>query len=279
MDTKELKLILKLLEEDNYKSLLSKIQLNNQTKAAEKEKICRQLCDRNLISCSYEVTKIKIAPPGKALLKLNSSGLPITEKELKLLQAAQKEKITPAKSGIPLAQRQEIIQGLVDRGLITVENKIKEVWLSERGKEYLRDEYIPNKGVQPVLSLDLLGNYLRFLRKSLREQSESISFSPPASGETLVELESNLSDEEIFITIQKLDRQFATDNYLPIFHLRQKLQPPLTREQLDQALYSLQRNDQIELRALVHAQDYTQEQVNAGISQRSGSPLFFIKVT
>jgi hypothetical protein len=102
---------------------------------------------------------------------------------------------------------------------------------------------------------------------------------PPTNGEPPIEQTGNLSDEEILQTIQKLDRELGTDNYLPIFHVRQKLQPGLSREDLDQTLYRLQRNDQIELRALVHAQDYTQEQVNAGISQRSGSPLFFIKVT
>jgi hypothetical protein len=53
----------------------------------------------------------------------------------------------------------------------------------------------------------------------------------------------------------------------------------MSRDELDQALYRLQKIDKIELRGLVHAQDYTQEQVNVGISQRSGSPLFFIKLT
>jgi hypothetical protein len=79
--------------------------------------------------------------------------------------------------------------------------------------------------------------------------------------------------------IQNLDQELGTGNYLPIFHLRQKLQPPLSREDLEEALYRLEGNDQIELSALVEASRYSKEQINAGIKQRTGSPLFFIKVT
>ena len=79
--------------------------------------------------------------------------------------------------------------------------------------------------------------------------------------------------------IQNLDRELATDNYLPIFYLRQKLQPPLSREEVDQALYRLQRNDKIELSSLQEAIAYTPEQIEAGIPQDIGGPLFFIIVT
>jgi len=53
-----------------------------------------------------------------------------------------------------------------------------------------------------------------------------------------------------------------TENYLPIFHLRQRTS--LSREKLDQALYRLQQNDQIELSSLQHV-TYTPEQIDAGI--------------
>jgi hypothetical protein len=87
------------------------------------------------------------------------------------------------------------------------------------------------------------------------------------------------TDEQILQTIRDLDQKVGTGNYLPIFHLRQKLEPLLSRDGLDEALYRLEGNDQIELSALVEASRYSQEQINAGIKQRSGSPLFFIKVT
>jgi hypothetical protein len=276
MDTNELKFLLKLLGCPNYRSALSKITPNSQTSAAERERICRKLLTRELVECSYEVTKLKIASPGKALLKSDSTGLPVTDQELKVLRASEKEKITPGKTGVPPAEREAIIQRLADRGLIELETKVKEVWISERGQQCLRDEYT-SKGSQPILSLDMLNNYLRFLRKSLRVQMDE--HQEPQQTPLATAPMSKPSDKQILQTIRDLDRKLGTGNYLPIFHLRQKLEPPLSSEDLDEALYRLEGNDQIELSALVEASRYSQEQINAGIKQRSGSPLFFIKVT
>jgi hypothetical protein len=171
-------------------------------------------------------------------------------------------------------ERDAILQRFHERGLIEAETKIKrqkaEVWLTERGKEHLRDEYHP-KG-SATINLDLLNNYLRFLRKSQRVQPDGVS---PVLAVTM----SQPSDQEILQIIRDLDQELGTENYLPIFHLRQKLQPSLSREDLDQALYRLQRSDQIELSALVEAFRYSPEEVNAAIQQQAGSPLFFIQLT
>jgi predicted transcriptional regulator len=281
MDTNELKFLLKLLGCPNYRSSLSASGFKS---FKGKEKLCRDLGDRGLVDYSREIASVKILPPGRALLKMSTEQLPITDKELKVLEKIGKSsgKTAPSKitvSSVKAAERETILENLSKRGVIEVERQLKktkaEVWLTQRGIEYLQDEYSP-KGAATI-SLDLLNNYLRFLRKSLQVKPEPPQ--PPTDGESLVEPMGDLSDEEILQIIQKLDRELGTDNYLPIFHLRQKLQPGFSREELDQILYRLQRNDQIELRALVHAQEYTDEQVNAGINQRSGSPLFFIKVT
>jgi hypothetical protein len=276
METSELKFLLKLLGFANYRAPLSKITPNSKTSATERERICRKLLTRELVECAYEVTKLKITSPGKALLKSDATELPVTAQELKVLRASEKEKITPGKTGVPAAEREVTIQHLADRGLIELETKVKEVWLSERGQKYLRDEYT-SKGSQPVLSLDMLNNYLRFLRKSLSIQMEKQQELPQKQSATAPL--SNLTDEQILQTIRDLDQKLGTGNYLPIFHLRQKLEPLLSRDGLDEALYRLEGNDQIELSALVEASRYSQEQINAGIKQRSGSPLFFIKVT
>jgi hypothetical protein len=275
MDTIELKFLLKLLGFPDYRAPLSKITPNSKTSATERERICRKLLTRELVECSYEVTKLKIASPGKALLKSEPTEVPVTDKELKVLRASEKEKISPGKTGVPAVERGEIMQRLADRGLIELETKIKEVWISERGQEYLRDKYTA-KGTSLVLSLDMLNNYLGFLRKSLRVQTDE---DQKPSKTPSVTTTSKPSDEEILQTIRDLDRKLSTGNYLPIFHLRQKLEPPLSSEDLDEALYRLEGNEQIELSALVEASRYSQEQINAGIKQRSGSPLFFIKVT
>lgn len=276
METIELKFLLKLLGFAHYRAPLSKITPNSKTSTTERERICRKLLNRELVECSYEVTKLKIASPGKALLKSDSTGLPVTDQELKVLRASEKEKITPGKTGVPAAEREVTIQHLADRGLIELETKVKEVWLSERGKEYLREEYT-SKGSQPILSLDMLNNYLRFLRKSGRVQMDK--HQQPQQTPSATAPMNQPSDKEILQVIRDLDQKLGTGNYLPIFHLRQKLEPPLSSDGLDEALYRLEGNDQIELSALVEASRYSQEQINAGIKQRSGSPLFFIKVT
>ena len=271
MDTNELKFLLKLLGCPDYRSSLTTSGFKD---FKGKDKVCQDLSDRDLVDYSREIASVQILPPGSALLELDASELPISGKELKILQKIGKTegKIKPSEIGkIKAADRNPILQSLADRGLIEVEIKRKkqnaEVWLTQRGREYLRDEYTA-KGNNPTLSLDLLTNYVQFLRKSLRVQPD---------GETAPTItDSKPSDEEILQIVRNLDRDLGTENYLPIFHLRQKLQPPFSREELDRALYHLQRNDQIELSSLVDPTPYTKEQIDAGIPQDVGGALFFI---
>ncbi|MCL1466301.1 transcription factor RcaD [Argonema galeatum] len=272
METNELKFLLKLLGCPNYRSSLSAGVFKD---FKGKDKICRDLGDeRELIDFSREIASVKILPPGRALLKIDASQLPIADKELKVLEKIGKSpgKIKPSEiTVVKAAERAEILKNLADRGLIEAERKVKrtkaEVWLTQRGLEYLRDEYNP-KG-SATISLDLLKNYLSFLRKCLRENSEVVSPAPATPT-------AKPSDEQILQIIRDLDRELGTENYLPIFHLRQKLQPPLSREELDRSLYRLQRNDQVELSSLVDTTPYTSEQIDAGMPQDIGGVLFYI---
>ncbi|MEH2051109.1 transcription factor RcaD [Nostoc sp.] len=276
METNELKFLLKLLGFTDYRAGLSLSAFD--VFKTDKNKICKALGDRELVDYTREIIAVKILLPGQALLK-DPGEVPIADKELKVLEKISKAsgKIAPSKITSPkAAERDAILEGLSQRGLIEAEKSIKrakaEVWLTERGIEYLRDDYSPNKGSNPVISLELLGNYLRFLRKTLRVKPEEVPTSLPPVNIT----DQEISDEEILQIIEKLDRELGTENYLPIFHLRQKLQPPLSRDELDKALYRLQKNDKIELSSLQEANAYTLEQVDAGIPQNIGGSLFFI---
>ena len=276
METNELKFLLKLLECADYRTGLSSSTFSS---FKGRDKICRDLGERELVDYSREIATVKILPPGQALLKLESADLPITDKERKVLDKLSKAtaKIAPSEiTSLKAAERGEILKSLSERGLIATEIKIQrikaEVWLTERGIKFLRDEYIPNKGVNPAVSLDMLGNYLHFLRKNLRVKSEQVS------GSLAISEPSDISDQEILQIIQKLDQELGTENYLPIFHLRQKLQPPLSRNDLDQALYRLQRIDKIDLSTLQESSAYIPEQIDAGIPQNIGGQLFFIIV-
>jgi len=279
METREVKFLLKLLGCENYRSSLSVAAF----KFTGRDKICRDLEQRGLIDYSREIASAKILPAGRSLLKVNAENLPISEAELKLLAKIAKSSTkvsTTSIKDVKAADKEAILIGLSDRGFIQVDLKMRrtkpEVWLTERGLEFLRDDFIPKKATNPAISLEMLNNYLLFLRKSLRGARGSII--PPEVTEIDI-LKPQPTDEEILQLIRDLDRELNTDNYLPFFHLRAKLQPPMSREEVDQALYRLQRSDRIELRTLVHSQEYTPEQVNAGISQRSGTPLFFIILT
>ena len=285
METKELKFILKLLGCPNYRTGLSSSTFDSFK--SEKNKICRDLGELEYVDYSREIATVKILPPGQALLKLDSAQLPIDDKELKVLEKIGKSsgKIAPSEikvSSLKSDERDAILKTLGERGLIAAEIKMKrvkaEVWLTERGIEVLRDEYNPHKGANPVISLELLGNYLRFLRKNLRVKPEQVSTLVSDNMESHSDITSNISDEEILETIKKLDRELGTENYLPIFHLRQKLQPPLLRDDLDQALYRLQKSDKIDFSTLQESSAYTPEQIDAGIPQNIGGQLFFIIV-
>ncbi|MDB9457312.1 transcription factor RcaD [Dolichospermum circinale CS-545/17] len=264
METKQLKFLLKLLGCPNYRTGLSSSIFDSFK--SEKNKICRDLGELEYVGYSQEVATVKILPAGQALLKLDSTQLPIDDQELKVLEKINKSsgKIAPSEikvSGLKSDERDVILKTLSERGLIAAEIKMKmrnaDVWLTERGIEVLRDEYVPEGKAN--ISLDLLGNYVQFLR--VKEH-----------------IKINISDEEILETIKKLDRELGRKNYLPIFHLRQKLQPPLLRDDLDQALYRLQKSDKIDFSTLQEVSAYTPEQIDAGIPQNIGGQLFFLIV-
>lgn len=82
---------------------------------------------------------------------------------------------------------------------------------------------------------------------------------------------------DVASSIVDLDEEHQTDNYLPIFYIRDKMKKQgLTREDVDQALYALSKEDKIDFSKLVDPTLYTREQVEAGIPTDIGGSLFFI---
>ena len=269
LEVSQLKFLLKLLSKPDYRALITEAKPNSKTSAGERDRICQALCDRNLIESNQEITKIQITDAGKELLTQDQDEVPMSTKERKILKACETEPTTPAKTNVkPAKTRKEIMDSLIERGYITVaETKFKDVWITETGIEYLLNNYKPVGRGNINLSKTMLADYIDFLRKQL-----------PNSTSTISDLVNPPTNEEILQIIKDLDQELGTENYLPLFHLRQKLQPPLSREQLDKALYSLQAEDKIDLSALQEANMYTEEQIEAGIPQNTGGRLFFIMV-
>lgn len=276
MEIKELKFLLKLLGQPNYQAKITELNPTSGTKASERDKICRDLCDRLLIECIEEITKLAITPAGKSLLEIDSTTLPINQQELKALKACEKKSIPPGETGIPAASRQSVLLSLEQRGFIkAVDKKITEVWLTQQGKDHIAREYTPEGKGNLTLSKIQMGSYVSFLRDYFFPSSfqvEHITTTPTVFSDK------QPSDLEILQIIIELDKKLGTDNYLPIFHLRDQLQSQLTKDELDQALYRLQKQNRIELSSLLEGSSYTAEQFDTGILLPGGSRLFFIIV-
>lgn len=219
MEPTELKFLLKLLGCPDYRSPLTAPRLKEFGKG--KDKICRDLGKDGLVDFSREIAAVQIAPPGRALLGIAADQLPISAKELKVLQKIGKGSGEIILSKIPssivkAAERDKILQSFRDRGLIEVETKLRskkaEVWLTDQGQE----------------CLDLVNKYFQSLRKSLGAQLSPLRTVKP-------------TDKEILQDIRDLDQQLGTGNYLPIFYLRQKLEPPLSKGRLRSSTLSSRR--------------------------------------
>jgi hypothetical protein len=271
----EFKFLLRLLEHPPaYRSPISK--LHPTASSNDRDQACKSLCSKGLVGYEAEIQRYSVTPAGKALLQLDASTLPISADEVKLLAAAAAGSTTPGKAKqVPAKTRQTLLHQLERRGLINPsKTQIKAVWLTPQGKLYLRDECLPTSAQSKIPS-SWFGSYLTFLRQFIGQAD------PIAAAETVAPAAlspESLTPEAVLETIQHLDQRLGTENYLPIFHLRDQLQPPLRREDLDQLLYDLERRDRIELTTLQEVSAYSETQLAAGIPQDIGGALFFISV-
>jgi hypothetical protein len=262
MEASELKILLDLLgHPPTYRVALS--QLASGGKPSDRDRAIRQLCDRGFLAWSETILRFKTAPPGKALLKLkHTEALPIGDCELELLRQAQTTSVTPGQVKLKEGDRHDILQSLLQRGLIQAETKVKELWITPDGLDYLRHTYLPEGDANLVLSPSLLSHYLRFLRQ----------------GASIVTPSAALTDEDLIATIRELDQKVGSGNYLPLFHLRRQIEPLGSRDKLDQALYRLQRQDRLLLSSVQDVSGYTPDELQAGIPQDIGGVLFFISL-
>lgn len=167
----ELKFLMKLLGHEGYRSSITALSPNSKTTHSERDRICTALETKGIVEYDSQVTKFSLARPGRTLLSLDTTSLPVTPDELKVLRACQRIKgqATPGQvSGVPAVSLQELIRGLSGRRLLKInKEEIKEVWLTDRGKQFLLYEYEPTGSYAIFVSATMMGNYVRFLRKNL----------------------------------------------------------------------------------------------------------------
>ena len=270
----ELKFLLSLLISPDYRASITQIRPSTKTSASERAHLCRSLCQKGLVAYEEAVTRFSLTAAGRTLLTLDTTILPIIPDEKLILQSCQGGSVAPENIHVkvPLDQQQRLIEGLAQRGLLKVtQRQIGAVWITDEGQTFLRDECAP-QGNSLVLSWTQLSGYLQFMRQSRCHSENDVSEVSPTVPQTAV------TPDDLLQMIIHLDAVLKTENYLPIYHLRAKLQPPLSSQGLDQQLYQLQREDRIDLSTLQDVTQYRQEEVAAGIPQNIGGPLFFISV-
>ena len=286
-DSSRLKFLLELVNCEDYRSKLTDVR--NVGAAQLRDDSCEGLLSRSYVECSKEISKFIISGAGKELLNKDVENLPITDKEVSVLKACTK-KVTPGQLGkkVPPNERQELLWNLSDRGLIEIsETKVIDVWLSAQGRRFLLEEFSPKGGW--TLSANKVGYYVKFLRENVNRQQpqQSVSDQPSAPQRLLNRVIDAIpigsqndkpNAQAVLQQIKQLDQQVGNKNYLPIYHLRKALQSSLTRDELDNILYSLQREGRIDLDSLHDQGNYTSDQVSAGIRQDNGGYLFFVSV-
>jgi predicted transcriptional regulator len=150
------------------------MRLNTKTSPSERDRVCRTLGSKGLIGYHEDVKQFSLTPAGRTLLTLDTSVLPVTPDELLVLRTGAKKMGTPGEvpKKVPSDSRQQLIRNLEQRGLVKVQKtQLQEVWLTPAGERYLREDCEPEGG-QPVLSLSLLGAYLRLMRQGGKDREQ-----------------------------------------------------------------------------------------------------------
>ncbi|NJK39716.1 MAG: hypothetical protein HC835_12370 [Oscillatoriales cyanobacterium RM2_1_1] len=181
MDVAELKFVIALLSKPDYRAPITEIKPEPKTSALERDRICRELRDRQLVNCMEEVLKLQISATGESLLRLDPIGTPITPQELKALRTCRdkQREITPKQTGLNDSDREWVIPSLLKRGwLEPTKSRILEVWLTEKGKYYLAEEYLPPGNGSLTLTINQMRDYLQFLRDYFSQPASPL-ISPP----------------------------------------------------------------------------------------------------
>ncbi|MEM6837054.1 MAG: hypothetical protein AAF609_09375 [Cyanobacteria bacterium P01_C01_bin.120] len=163
----ELKGLLLLLKYPKYRATAAVLQPQLKLSARQGDRLWQRLQQWELVDFEVIVTRFGLSAVGRTLLQLDQSVLPVTPDEKYVLQSCCDRSAGPQQisAKVPPDCRQPLLAGLAQQGLIRVtQQKLENIWLTTRGKAFLRYEYEP-QGDTPVISLTLLNGYLRFMRQ------------------------------------------------------------------------------------------------------------------
>lgn len=295
MDIQEFKILLKLLGNQDYKGKIGEIKPNDKTKVNVVRNLSQQLFNRGYIHIEEKILQIKINDDGKKILKNKSLSNKLSDSELIILNSCIKTTIQVSKIKLtPAFKRDKLILNLVKEKLVDIKEKqIISIALTDNGKLFLAQEFLLESLGNIILQKKLFNNYLIFIRKHYQQKiniSSNNKVSLDQSSQLKItsnkteKINENINNNnkpsitEVLETIIQLDKEFNSDNYLPIFYIRNKYQSILNREELDTILYSLQKQNKLSMSRLVDASQYNSEQYDAGIPQKIGGPIFYLIV-
>lgn len=263
MEIQHIKILLKLLGKDNYQGKIGDVKPNTKTNIEQTQKLCYELYNNKLIHLKEKNVTIKTNNNGQQVLNNRENR---NKLEINILKKCKNREIRISKINIiPASKRDLLIEKLVKENLIDITKKIIHVELTNKGKQYLAEEYLAEGLGHINLTKAVFNNYLNFIRDYF------IGKIPP-------KIKEKITPDDILKTIIKLDRTLNTDNYLPIFHLRNEYKSLLSRDELDSMIFELQKENKISLSRLVDASQYSAEEYDAGIPQSIGYPIFYLIV-
>lgn len=197
---------------------------------------------------------------GRALLEVKPSS-PVEQAQMEVLlflkskgsQKRQSVTSTFAKRFGGMVKTQKTLVSMMDSGLVTGKSAIQRagarVVLNDRGRGII--EAIEKQFNTMLNSQDTTMSNVDQMKQEIQ------------------------SDDDLLNLIKATENKLNTDSFLPIFEIRARTM--MAREDLDAALYRLEKAKKISMASLDEPEDYTEEQLASGIKRPIGQ-LFYIQI-
>jgi hypothetical protein len=173
----------------------------------------------------------------------------------------------PLKNFKTIKIKREVLEKCLEKNLCLLSlsqehEKLMNFKLTEKSIQKIYQESLENKA-RATLKCKSLITLINLWQKRIKEN-------PPLKNELVLP-----TLEEIFEIIQDIEKNHQTKNYIPLYLLRKELSY-LERKTQDELIFKLIDQDKIYLSSLQDVSSYSKEQINSGIPQIIGGPLFFI---
>jgi len=279
MDIIELKIILEILSSKKQECSLSELQ--KAVGGKDKIKLTNLYLDKayseNLIQKVHTEKSFKKSMISFTLKSEDYANLKeVSPQEYLFLNILKEEnsldiesffKKLPLKNFKTIKIKREVLEKCLEKNLCLLSlsqehEKLMNFKLTEKAIQKIYQEPLENKA-RATLKCKSLITLMNLWQKRIKENT-------PLKNELALP-----TLEEIFEIIQDIEKRHQTKNYTPLYLLREELSY-LERKTQDELIFKLIDQDKIYLSSLQDVSSYSKEQINSGIPQIIGGPLFFI---